>query len=118
MAAPANDTGNKSLSARLAASLMPPLNRVVISYQREEAEMRLLACHSAILRYQWEHEQLPASLAALNLGALTVDPYTGQPLHYAVKGRTYLLTGAGPVAAADDSLAVNGRRPISVVPAE
>jgi hypothetical protein len=78
--------------------------------------IRLLACHCAIRRHKWEHERLPASLAVLNLREMAVDPFTGQPLKYQLQGASYRLTSAGPTAPADDPQAVDGRRPVSIVP--
>jgi hypothetical protein len=109
---------DKGLAEKIAASLMPPLSSVVSLYQREEAQVRLLACHSAILRYRWEQDRLPAALSVLNLGSLASDPFTGLPLHYGIRGRTYRLAGAGSPTDPDDPRAVNGRRPVSIVPEE
>jgi hypothetical protein len=109
-----------SLAGRL-ASLRSPAGVVSpagIIYTREQAKIRLLACHAAIRRYRWEHDRLPASLVDLNLGELVIDPFTGQPLKYEVRAPRYRLTSAGPPAAADDSRTVDGRRPVSVVPGE
>lgn len=102
--------------AQVVALLVPALNQMLDTYTREQTQVRLMACHSAILRHRWEHEQLPRSLAELKLGALAVDPFTGQPLRYEVKGRGYRLTSAGPVAQEDDPAAVGGRRPVTVAP--
>jgi hypothetical protein len=108
-----------SVGARLVALVLPALERAGDSYTSEEARIRLLACHAAILRYRWEHETLPPNLAVLNLGELAVDPFTGQPLRYELRGtREYRLSSAGPTASTDDPKAVNGRRPISAVPGE
>jgi hypothetical protein len=102
----------------LISQVVAPLTQVSNSYSREQAQIRLLACHAAIRRSRWEHDRLPASLAEPNLGELTIDPFTGQPLQYVVRGTRYELTSAGPPAAADDPQAVDGRKPVSVVPRE
>ncbi len=103
-----------SLAARYAASVVAIMQSVSDLYPREEARVRLLACHAALRRYRWEYEKLPPSLEVLNLGDLTTDPFTGQPLRYEVSGKTYQLTSAGPTAT-ENSKAVNGRLPISIV---
>jgi hypothetical protein len=97
---------------------VPMLSQVSDKYTQVQAEIRLLACHAAILRYKWDQDRLPASLAALHLEELTIDPFTGQPLQYEPRGARYRLTSVGPPAAADDPKAVDGRRPVSVVPGE
>jgi hypothetical protein len=106
------------LADGLLSLIAPTIWRAVDSYSREEALLRLLACHAAILRYRWEYERLPQTLAVLNLGDLAVDPFTGQPLKYDLNGRRYRLVSAGPRAEPDDAQAVDGRRPVSVLPGE
>lgn len=96
--------------------MAPAMNRVDDAYGREEAHVRVLACHAAIRRYRWEHGKLPGGLEELNLGELAVDPFTGRPLQYEVKGIRYRLTSVGAPADADDPNAVNGRRPVTVTP--
>jgi hypothetical protein len=102
----------------LISQVVAPLTQVSNSYTHEQAQIRLLACHAAIQRYRWEHDRLPANLTELNLGDLAIDPFTGEPLKYTVRGSRYELTSAGPPAAPDDSQAVDGRKPVSVVPRE
>ncbi|MFN3648681.1 MAG: hypothetical protein ACK47B_03790 [Armatimonadota bacterium] len=64
----------------------------------EEVPPRLLLVHLAILRYRWEHDRLPSSLAELNLGELAIDPFSGLPLEYEPLGtRTYRLRSIGPL---------------------
>jgi hypothetical protein len=92
------------------------LDRSLSSYTREEANIRMLAVHAMILRSRWETSRLPGNLAELNPGELAVDPFTGKQLQYEVQGRTYRLFSAGPLAAATDPQAVNGRKPVAVVP--
>jgi hypothetical protein len=97
--------------------LLPVYSRSVDLYVAEVARIRLLACHSAILGHRWDRDRLPASLAALELGELAVDPFTGQAFRYEVVGaKRYRLTSAGARATDNDPLAVDGRRPISVTP--
>jgi hypothetical protein len=112
--------GESSLAGGLVAAIAPGamFSQVSAKYTQVQAEIRLLACHAAIRRYRWEHDRLPGSLVDLNLEALTIDPFTGQPLQYDARGARYRLTSVGPPAAADDPKAVDGHRPVSVVPGE
>jgi hypothetical protein len=48
---------------------------------------------------------VPASLAALNLGDLALDPFTGQPLKYEPVGRKYRLASAGDAGGSPVTLA-------------
>lgn len=105
-----------SLAGRLAAQLFPTVTGVGTAYARDQARMRMLACHAAILRYRWEHKKPPATLAELNLGDLATDPFTGASLEYQALGTRYRLVSAGPEATGDNPLAVNGRIPVTVTP--
>ncbi len=98
--------------------LKPPLSHVSDGFARDQARLRLLACHCAIRRYRWEHDRLPDSLAVLQLGDLAVDPFSGLPLLYTASGSDYRLVSVGAPAPADDPQAVNGRRPLSVISGE
>jgi hypothetical protein len=84
----------------LLSPLAQALDRSLNSYTREEANIRMLAVHSLIIRSRWETGRLPNTLADLNTGELAIDPFTGKPLQYEVQGRTYRLYSAGPVIAA------------------
>ena len=97
---------------------MPALEHAENAFTREEAMVRLLACHTAILRYRWEHDRTPPMLADLNLGDLATDPFTGRLFVLESQGYRYRLYSAGPKTAADDPKAIEGRRPVSVVPDE
>lgn len=103
-----------SIAASFVQGLLPSIDRVGERYTQDQAQLRMLACHCAILRYRWEHDQLPANLESLRLGALALDPFTGQMLEYVVRGRRYTLTSAGPTANADDPRAIGGRVPVSI----
>jgi hypothetical protein len=107
----------ESPADRYAASMLP-MQQVCDKYVSEEAHVRLLACHAAIRRYRWEQNRLPDALAALELGELALDPFTGRPLSYQVRGTSYRLSSVGPVTDADDPRVVDGRRPVSIVPGE
>lgn len=107
-----------SLAKSLIAPLLPALQRVEDSYTREESVIRMLACHSAVLRYRWEHNRTPNTLEELNQGDLATDPFTGRLFVLESQGYRYRLYSAGPKTAADDPKAINGRRPVSAVPDE
>jgi hypothetical protein len=103
-------------SSWLVGLLLPAFNSVADRFAMEQAHVRILACHCSIRRYRWEHERLPESLAVLDLRELALDPFTGQPLRYQAKGTRYSLNSVGPIAAADDENAVDGRRPVFITP--
>lgn len=105
-------------AGKLASALTPSYESVDERYTRAAARIRLLACHCVIHRYRWEYDHLPPSLGVLSLGDLAIDPFTGQPLQYAVRGTRYSLSSAGSPAGANDPLAVNGRLPVSITPAD
>lgn len=107
---------DESAEGRLVAQMAEVLERTPDPFTRDQAQIRLLAVHAAIRRYQVEEGKLPESLEALKLGDLAVDPFTGKPFEYTLTQGRYRLTSAGPRAPADDERAVKGRRPISVVP--
>jgi hypothetical protein len=115
---PVEPRDNNGPGGILISQAVAPLTQVSHSYTREQAQMRLLACHAAVRRFRWEHDRLPSGLVELNLGDRAIDPFTGQPLKYTLRGKRYELTSAGPPADAGDRQAVDGRRPVSVVPAE
>jgi hypothetical protein len=92
------------------------LERTLSAYTREEANVRMLAVHALIIHARWEQGHLPSALAEVNAGDLALDPFTGKALQYEVLGRTYRLFSAGPLAPATDPQAVNGRKPVAVVP--
>jgi hypothetical protein len=102
-------------SRALLTPVTQTLGRALDGYTREEANIRMLAVHALILRYRWEMGRPPASLAQVNPGALAIDPFTGKALLYEAEGRSYRLSSAGPLAV-NDPQAVNGRKPVTVVP--
>ncbi|HTE20450.1 MAG TPA: hypothetical protein VK689_18955, partial [Armatimonadota bacterium] len=107
---------DESLAEQLADMFAPIFTQAGHAYARNQAQLRLLACHAAIRRYRWEHDRLPPTLAVLDLGDLAVDPFTGEPLQYEVTGVQYRLHSVGAPASPEDEKAVDGRRPVSVVP--
>lgn len=115
---PVEPKADGTLAAGLISALVPTFHQASISYARDQARIRLLACHAAVLRYRWEHDRLPATLAELNLRELTEDPFTGEEVKYEVQGRRYRLYSVGPEGNADDPRTVGGRVPVSVVPGD
>jgi hypothetical protein len=111
--APVAPPADGSLASRVAARILPGLDRVANRYDSETAMVRMLAVHAAILRYRWEYDRLPKTLEALNLGDLVLDPFTGRPLKYEVTGRRYRLESAGPEEP-DNPRAVAGRVPVTL----
>ncbi len=107
-----------SPAAQLVALIHSPYEELSDAYTRGSASIQLFACHCAVLRHRWEHHRVPASLTELQLGRLTVDPFTGEPFPYETQGRSYRLTSAGPTADEDDPKAVNGRVPFTIVPGD
>jgi hypothetical protein len=92
---PAIDRG-KTVAERLAWYELQGLQfGLQVPGRRPIADAHLLACHAAILRYRWEHDRLPASLADLHLGDLAIDPFSGHSLLYEVTGRHYRLSSIG-----------------------
>ncbi|MBC7527350.1 MAG: hypothetical protein H7308_07345, partial [Chthonomonadaceae bacterium] len=67
------------------------------NFQRERIALHLLATHTAIRRFRWEHDRLPRSLAELNLPKWTKDPPAGKPLLYSLSSanETYTLQSVG-----------------------
>lgn len=107
-----------SIVSRLTALQVPVFRSGMTAYTRDQARIRLLACHAAVLRYRWEHDRLPGSLAELNLRELAEDPFTGEPLRYQVTGSRYRLYSVGPEAPPEDPRTVEGRQPVSIVPGD
>lgn len=105
-----------TIGSSLVQALVPSLAGIVNAYGAEAARVRLLGCHAAIRRYRWENRELPAALAELRLGDLALDPFTGSPLQYEVRGTRYRLSSVGSPTGEDDPQAVNGRRPVTVGP--
>jgi hypothetical protein len=114
----ADEDENESLAGQLTGLFAPIFTQAGHAYGRNQAQLRLLACHAAIRRYRWEHDRLPPDLAVLDLGDVSIDPFTGQPLRYEVTGVRYRLHSVGAPASPEDEKAVDGRRPVSVVPGE
>jgi hypothetical protein len=98
-----------------ASLLLPATGLVNDRYSQDQARLRLLVCHCAILRYRWEQDRLPPDLATLRLGELATDPFTGQPFEYhAIGMRSYSLASVGPTTNSENPRAVNGREPVTI----
>jgi hypothetical protein len=105
-----------SPAGRLAGCLCYADNtdRFLDFFTEEQSLGRLLGCHAAIRRYRWEHDRLPTSLAEAGPGELAIDPFTGQPLRYTVRGREYDLSSAGRRDRDHRPDAVDGRVPVAL----
>jgi hypothetical protein len=104
-----------SLSGRLAGAVATDFALILDRFTEERVLIQQLAVHAAIHRYRWENDRLPDSLVPLNLGVLELDPFTGAALVYKVDGPRYRLSSPGYPVAADDALAVDGRRPVALI---
>lgn len=86
---------------------------VMDRYTREQAEVQLLGVYAAVRRFRWENQTLPMSLAQLNLGAVAIDPFTGQPFAYKVLDeKDFELSSAGPVDRSKESPTAGKRMPV------
>ena len=63
--------------------------------QKPRLQLRLLAVHTAIRKFRWNHDRLPKDLSELKAKAVTTDPVNGKPFLYKMDGETYTLTSAG-----------------------
>ncbi|MBC7528982.1 MAG: hypothetical protein H7308_15710 [Chthonomonadaceae bacterium] len=70
--------------------------------QEERLSLKLLAVHTEIRKFIWQHDRLPRTLAELKLKARIIDPITRKPFQYKVEGDTYLLTSAMPIKMDED----------------
>jgi hypothetical protein len=93
------DIAPTSYGAALAGFLLPAQNQFLAATAKGRVQLQILGVHAAILRYKWEHEELPASLDVLKIGELALDAFTGQPFEYKRDGDRYTLSSAGPVGA-------------------
>ena len=70
--------------------------------QKERLSLRLLAVHTVICKFRWEHDRLPRTLAELKLKTRIIDPITHKSFQYKVEGDSYLLTSAMPIKMDED----------------
>jgi hypothetical protein len=104
-----------SLSGRLYHLLTADTGQVSERYARDRVNVQLLGLQTALRRFRWEYERLPASLSELNDDRLTTDPFTGKPFVYRCNGDTYELSSAGPYDRGDQEHSPSGERvPISL----
>ncbi len=90
------ETSN-SLDAMLFNSVSIDPGNIVDRYIVSRTKLHMLALHAVIRKYRWEHGILPGSLAVLHRPELTIDPMTGKPFNYIVKGEVYTLSAVGLV---------------------
>lgn len=110
-------SNGNDLASQMAGLLLPAYHQIDNAYLRESARVRMLACHASIRRYRWEYDHLPGALSEVRLESLAVDPFTGEPFRYQVRGSRYTLVSAGPISEQpDDPRAVDGRIPVSITP--
>lgn len=58
-------------------------------------QLRLLRLHALVLRFRWDHDRLPTTLAEAVSKEDLIDPITGQPFQYEVRDGAYRLYGKG-----------------------
>jgi hypothetical protein len=76
-----------------------PFQEITVQAEQQiDLQIRLATCHLAILRYRWEHGQLPPSLSDLELDFPIADPATGWALAYQVTGTRYQLTSTEAIS--------------------
>ena len=91
---------NSSIEALLYSNVIGVFDQVVKKYAQLETMFHLLGTHASIMKYQWNHRQLPESLEALREDRLyapeiITDPFSGKPLIYKVIGGSYDLHSVG-----------------------
>ncbi|GIV10951.1 MAG: hypothetical protein KatS3mg020_0442 [Fimbriimonadales bacterium] len=76
--------------------LFPVFSQADLREMSEVATMRLIGCTAAIRLHKLRTGRYPASLEALKLGAMCIDPFTGAPFRYQVDPkRGFLLYSVG-----------------------
>ncbi len=94
---PLGADGSNSPGNAIARSMTTFLPKMIDRYAGDQARIRLLGVHALIRRYQWDHNNLPASLSQINGEDLITDPFTGNHLKYTRDKDRYTLTSAGPI---------------------
>jgi hypothetical protein len=72
---------------------------------RSDAYVRLFMCGMAVRSFYLEHGSYPTNLADLvpnYLDAVSLDPFSGKPLHYRKTSQGFLLYSVGPDRIDDD----------------
>jgi len=108
-----HDTSNSPDAALFNALSVEPGN-IVDRYSTCRSKLYLLALHALIHKYRWEHAALPGSLDELHRADFTIDPMTGKPFTYVVKGDTYTLSGMGSVKRDENGESLNQRDVLTV----
>src|SRR5262249_2182542 len=115
----ANPSGAPDAGAALARVMMPTMENILDRHAQQQSLARMLACHAAIRKFRWENDRLPTSLVELKLGALAIDPFSGQPLGYkTLTLTTYRLEAIGPLARDENGKTIAGQHePVTFTPA-
>ncbi len=83
-------------------ALLPVFAQPINRRDADVAVARLLGCVAAIRLHKQRTGRYPDSLEALNLGELTIDPFTGKPFIYKVDPRKGVLIYSVGVNKRDD----------------
>lgn len=77
--------------------LIPALSRAYFQQARLDRRLAALRTVEAIRMHAAAHDgALPATLAEIDVVPVPIDPVTGQPFAYELRGRTAVLTGPAP----------------------
>lgn len=86
---PSIDT--KSLAGQIVAHFTPAMNQLFSRFDQERSRVLLLGIRAKLRRYWWEYGHFPATLEGLKLEEIILDPTSGKPFSYSLKGDTYEL---------------------------
>jgi hypothetical protein len=79
----------------LAGNISPAFSQIGSVEVRNRTQFRLLRLSAAVVRYKWEHDKLPATLAeAVGEESLT-DPASGDKFQYEVQGSGFKVWSKG-----------------------
>lgn len=99
----------KKIRHPLNAILLPVYTQASEREAYEVAMMRLVGCTAAIRLHKLRTGKYPQSLAALNLGEMSIDPYSGKPFVYKTNPRFgFLLYSVGENRVDDGGQTVYG----------
>jgi hypothetical protein len=108
----AEATVQDTLLSRL---LIPPQAALVGSIQRATADLRGVQCLAALKRWQLEHADPPADLAAVvkaaNMPGVPIDPFSGEPFRMANVNGQPAIYSLGPDGRDDHALVEWDRSP-------
>ncbi|MEP6755663.1 MAG: hypothetical protein ABJA67_09195 [Chthonomonadales bacterium] len=88
----------KGAGMELVAALdsLSVLDQSFSKFAMDRAKVQELGVHAAIRKWKWDHDQLPDSLAQLDLGTMIIDPVNGTQMIYKKKSdNTYELIVEG-----------------------